>query len=277
MFSKYLKLSFVCIFCFAGFVSAATFDECKTLYNNSQYDKASSCFYKFLSTNQSNDVARFYYANSLFSQKRYNLAKIQYTQIIQNHPYSATAISAKKNLELTNEMLKTIKTSKTNDTGNYLSEITPVRWRSMPIKVWVQGGVYKTSAKRAFMEWQNKTQAVVSFTFVDKPNDAEIVVLFENDISKAAETGDALGVTSLSVVNNKYIKSAEMRIKTTTANGAVQSPTQIYTVVLHEVGHALGIKGHSSNKFDVMYPSDDNYRNVLSNRDINTVKELYKY
>ena len=172
-------------------------------------------------------------------------------------------------------MLKNIKTSKTNDTGSYLDEVSTAKWRVMPINVWIQSGNYKASAKKAFTEWQTKTQGLVRFYFVENPKNAQIKVSFADDISQTA-SGDALGITNLAIVGGKYINSAEMNIKVTTKSGAKQSPAQVYSVVLHEVGHALGIRGHSHNRYDVMYPSDDNYRNVLSNRDINTVKQIYK-
>lgn len=255
--------------------NAVTVDECMSFYNMAQYDKSTSCFYSLYSKNKDNPAYKLYYGNSLYAQKRYAYAKIQYTEIIQKYPNSAAAISAKKNLALTENMLKNIKTSKIHDTGSYVDEISTAKWKVMPIKVWVESGIYKASAKKAFTEWQTKTQGIVRFYFIENPKDAQITVSFNEDISQTA-SGDALGITNLSIVGGKYINRAEMNIKTTTKAGAKQSSAQVYSIVLHEVGHALGVRGHSNNRYDVMYPSDDNYRNVLSNRDINTVKQIYK-
>lgn len=255
--------------------NAVTVDECMAFYNRSQFEKSSSCFYSLSSRNKDNPSYKLYYGNSLYAQKRYANAKVQYTEIIQKYPNSAAAISAKKNLTLVDNMLKNIKTSKTNDMGNYIDEISTARWRVMPVNVWIQNGTYKASAKKAFTEWQTKTQGIVRFYFVESAKDAQITVSFLDDISHTT-SGDALGITNLSIVGGKYINRAEMNIKVTTNSGAKQSTAQVYSIVLHEVGHALGVRGHSRNKYDVMYPSDDNYRNVLSNRDINTVKQIYK-
>lgn len=46
-------------------------------------------------------------------------------------------------------------------------------------------------------------------------------------------------------------------------------------VVVHEIGHALGIHGHSDTEPDVMYPTLT-LRNVITERDLNTLFWLYR-
>jgi predicted Zn-dependent protease len=48
----------------------------------------------------------------------------------------------------------------------------------------------------------------------------------------------------------------------------------LQNIVTHELGHALGMLGHSPNQADVMYPVTDEHSR-LSQRDINTVIKLY--
>lgn len=272
---RYLKLFLIIMLLTCGVCYATTENDCKKYYDNKQYDKASTCYQKLLTNNKNNPSLKLGYANSLFQQKKYNAAKVQYSEIMQKYPNTSAGKAAAKNYGITSNLLKSIKTSRSQDSGNYISDITYVRWTYMPVKVWVEPGMYTASAKKAFMQWQSKTENLVSFTFVDKPEQAQITVYFKKDIAKAA-TGDALGITRVSFDNRKVIHFAQMDIKSVTLTGVKQTPNQIYAVVLHEVGHALGINGHSQSQYDVMYPSDDNYRNILSNRDINTVKYIYK-
>lgn len=64
------------------------------------------------------------------------------------------------------------------------------------------------------------------------------------------------------------------------------SDKELYNTILHEIGHALGIMGHSYSTEDLMYMTADNdssfyapYRSsfqYLSSKDINTIRLLYK-
>lgn len=270
------KICFILfIFCLTGnVVFALNPNDCVDLYNNGQYQKSTTCFYTLLLKDKNNAKLKLYYGNSLVAEKKYLQAKIQYNEVIQQFPYSTSASSAKKNLVYVNKMLHTIQTSRSTDSGNYISELGGyVKWSGMPINVWIQPSVYSTSAKNAFVEWQNKTKGAVTFVFVSDMKKAQIFVAFTENVP-TVKGGHALGITKVSY-NGKYITRAIMNIKSVTKTGAKQTPSQIYPVVLHEAGHALGMKGHSKSPYDVMYYSDGNYRNALSNRDVNTVKSMY--
>ena len=53
------------------------------------------------------------------------------------------------------------------------------------------------------------------------------------------------------------------------------SKEEIYAVAVHEIGHALGIMGHSSDRNDIMYPNTNNIGIHASARDFNTIREFY--
>lgn len=49
---------------------------------------------------------------------------------------------------------------------------------------------------------------------------------------------------------------------------------EIYSLVLHEIGHVLGLK-HSERKGSVMWPGYSRYRNKLTSDDIEGIQSLY--
>ena len=62
-------------------------------------------------------------------------------------------------------------------------------------------------------------------------------------------------------------------------DGPVRDRLLLAKICLHEMGHALGMNGHSPNSHDVMYPSSSIYDKsapVLSARDKSTIRRLYQ-
>lgn len=256
------------------FAASMTESTCVEYFNNYRYDKASSCYSALLSNDKTNPSLRLGYGRSLFGLKKYSQAKEQFQQIIYSYPNSKISKSAQHYLDLTNDKLGDIKTSKKQDKGTYVEDITPKRWAYLPVKVYIQPCNYKSTVKKAFMEWQNKTEQAIRFEYVEKPEEANITVYFKKDIMKYGAKPTWVGLTNYNW-NGRYLKSSQIYVKTTTSTGVIQTPSQVYEVCLHEIGHSIGIVGHSKNQYDVMYPSTDCYRNKLSNKDINTIKEMY--
>ena len=70
--------------------------------------------------------------------------------------------------------------------------------------------------------------------------------------------------------------AAEVKINTKITQGMTndQAKMKIKQIAIHQLGHALGIYGHSSNPSDIMYA---NFTvNQLSERDIKTINVIYK-
>lgn len=263
------------VFCSNVYAANITEETCSKYFNNKQYDKASDCYNKLLANDRSNPYLKLGYAKSLYKLKKYSQAKEYFKQIINDYPNSKISKTAQYHLDLTNSKLTEIKVSKKQDYGTYIDDITPKRWAYLPIKVYIEPSNYKSTIKKAFMEWQNKTENAVYFQYVEKPDNANITVYFKKDIVKYGAKPTYVGYTTWHY-NGRYYKSSQIYIKTTTKTGAIQTPSQVYEVCLHEIGHAIGIGGHSKNQYDVMYPTTDCYRNKLSNKDINTIKEIYE-
>jgi len=115
---------------------------------------------------------------------------------------------------------------------------------------------------------------VPSFVFVDSPGEADIPIVWE-----AKPSGDWYIAHCVYDVNLIQRRFGVARILVTTRYGGRDSVPlqQLYETVLHEMGHALGLAGHSPNEADIMY-----YRGTwasktdgLSEGDRATLRALY--
>ena len=142
-------------------------------------------------------------------------------------------------------------------------------WRHMPVSVYVQRHPYAPLVIEAFQTWQNSLGGLIRFTLANSPSTANINVVFVNQLP-----GSVVGLTTNQTSNGKIISS---KVQLLAPQYIPSKSNFIYSVALHEIGHALGINGHSSSKGDIMYPSSLNVkeRQQLSARDIKTIKWLY--
>lgn len=162
-----------------------------------------------------------------------------------------------------------------------------VRWgepAAAHLKVYIQpaSGVpgYKSEydgfCAEAFKQWASASKDRVSFEFVKKPETADIDWVWTNDSSKVSSVAEG-GETNVSY-DGKKIKHATVTVLTKNpAMDSPLSPNQIRAVSLHEIGHALGLIGHSPKPQDIMYCSmpPAMSRPNLSARDVNTIEKLY--
>jgi len=190
----------------------------------------------------------------------------------------------------------------TTGRSDYFSEIklTPVGylvWSEFPVKVYVEQptdlGESSSSARR-FQDWVNAVLKAVEewsvylpLELVLEPAGADISILRSRPPLQASfnrETGK---------FNIPRARSAETRYEFYLRKGidadqdilsqrfTIQlSPDQAdnYTLATarHELGHALGIWGHSPLETDTMYFSQVSNPPPISIRDINTLKRVYE-
>ena len=155
-------------------------------------------------------------------------------------------------------------------TPNYIPQLSALlRWRSFPIKVYFVRDSHYTAKRQqlavnGFNQWVHITSKRIQFTLVESEREAQLLVRFDPNTRA--------GRTEYTYYPERHeIVRAEMVI-------GVQgdSATDIQSVAVHELGHALGIAGHSDDPRDVMYPRYKVGRlATISLRDLNTVKTAY--
>lgn len=177
-------------------------------------------------------------------------------------------------------------------TSNYVSDVTGmgrIVWPldKMPLKVYIEDGsgtpgyrdYYPDMMRKAFNEWQEKTNGKVSWQEVFSPQQANITCVW-TAVAKPNGPGVEAGETKSTVGVNRFTgEQVIMRSRIsvlTSLMGRNFSDTDTYKTCLHEVGHAIGMEGHSNQPSDIMYAVlNDAQTPYLKDRDINTITALY--
>lgn len=171
-----------------------------------------------------------------------------------------------------------------------------LRWNSstFPLKIAVEfpkndniPSYYNDEISKAFNQWETST-GFLKFEQVENSRKADIVVKFlplpkNNCDSKGCKYVVAYTVPT---IQNRQLKKMTITLYDKDAYGNYFSDKELYNTILHEIGHALGIMGHSYSSEDLMYMSSENNQNniftrfrsdfqYISAKDINTIRLLY--
>ena len=190
----------------------------------------------------------------------------------------------------------------TTGNGDYFSQIklTPVGylvWSQFPVKIYVERPTNFSESPSSVQQFQKWVDAVLTavqewnvylpLEVVTQREGADILILRERPALQASfdrETGkfNIPRARSAETRYEFYIRqAANVPKKVLSQRFTIQlSPHQTveYTLATarHELGHALGIWGHSPLETDTMYFSQVRKPPEISVRDINTLKRIYQ-
>jgi tetratricopeptide (TPR) repeat protein len=217
-----------------------------------------------------------------------DLAVTYLKKFVNEHPESPQIESAEASL-------KTLRHSKPISgnvtTSDYVDSVAPKGvycWplQRMPIRLCIEPGSavdgyrdsFRQVAFRSLREWIAAANHHLTWRLVQDPKEADITISWTS--SKADfPHGTEQGITKLLFTRTHAITHADIKICTVPVyaeSNEVLSDEAMRLVCLHEIGHALGINGHSPNNNDVMFFCERAFPVTdLSQRDRSTIARLY--
>ncbi len=133
----------------------------------------------------------------------------------------------------------------------------------------------------AFWEWQKQTNNKITFDFVGTKTTSNIeVILLKKNVTDFCKNKKALGCTTTygypaPNTQKMVITKAKIYISEINNHGEVMSKTEVYTIMLHELGHALGLV-HSKNVNSIMFPMTGATLSKIQDIQPIDIKDLYR-
>lgn len=268
------------------------------LYKQGRYAQAISVLNQAIQENGNNPLSMFYLGLAYSKQGNLSAARSAFENVIQmTADTDPLAKKARNNITaLTNNQIVNVssaakastvmKAVASNNGNNYLSSVIPngqiIRFneKSMPLRVYIADGrnvpgwipSMKSIATGAMASWQRVTGNKLRFVTVGREAEAHIVVRWQREFKD-----NIVGVSPLQTVGNTIVQSDVTLALYYPGSNQMIPMADMQGIAIHEFGHAIGLRGHSPYPQDIMYFSmNQQQRNTLSQRDINTINALYK-
>lgn len=264
-------------------------NKCNAIFNSGDRIKSKSCFYSMIQKYKTSmdtpniPLIHFNYGLSLYRLKDYKNAKAEFEFVKANEKYNKKLIEdSNKLIAEISTLLANIKAAQMKDSGNYYTKLDSVaKWENPRyLRVHIASSTGKEYIlRKAFAIWDEKLEPV-HFHFVSARKEADIIASITGIDEAKGDTTDRIGVCIYSkIIKNQknYLNKADVKVSYQDFNKTALPDIEILGIALHEIGHAMGITSHSADRGDIMYPDTSSYKIVSpSNRDVNTVRKIYK-
>ncbi|MEA5571862.1 peptidase [Calothrix sp. UHCC 0171] len=169
-----------------------------------------------------------------------------------------------------------------SNSGDYFDQVQPTRlgylvWSNFPVKIYIetptninqnQAEIWVKTVYRTVKEWN-------SYLPLELVNTGELADI--KIIRKAPPLqGNPPRARSAQTTYEIYTKNNILSHRFTILLSPTQTGEYLIAASRHELGHALGIWGHSPLATDVLYFSQVRKPPLISTRDVNTLKKVYK-
>lgn len=270
----------------------------KKAYDQKDYQRAYKDLDFALKLNPLNPNIRYYFVKTLIQMRPTLEVQRDLYETSQNNFSDSADVIAEQQIQAWKDQIL----FKVGD--NYIEQVPfdnkILRWdaKTFPIKVNINNlskntvpVYYINEIQKAFLQWQNDTSDFIKFQFVNNPNDAQIVVkIVTDDQRQSCTTEECKYVAAFTepFLKKNLLDKMIITIYDKNTKDNFLGQKQLYNTILHEIGHSLGIMGHSYNPDDLMYmerneltdnpdgSNDVDNLKYISSADLNTLILLYE-